>query len=258
MVSQFRDKTNAFAHSFAYHLAGFSVPNRLLANAADSQSQKLMENAMVSLLGANAVHTHIDVGACHGAWSQDMARVFPRSTFLLIEPNPATFIELQRATRSMDRVINVAVSTTNHGQTQFFQTVDPKGSSILRPIETAKHAWLEVESVYTVQTRRLDSLLEEFEISQIGVLKVDTQGHDLSVLQSTGSFLRPESIPLVLTEVNFRDWYQDQESWWELVQLLDSRGYGVAQIHERRGDFGSGLVKWADILFASKETLRRL
>ncbi len=216
-----------------------------------------MEDAIVGILGANAAVTHIDVGACHGAWSHEMSRAFPRSSFLLIEPNPTTSAKLQAATGPMDRVVNAAISMTDHGKVQFFQTVDPKGSSILRPIQTGRHAWLEVESAYTVETRRLDSLIGEFEIPKIGVLKVDTQGHDLSVLQSAGSFLGPKSIPLVLAEVNFRDWYQDQESWWELVQLLDSRGYGVAQIHERREDFGSGLVQWADMLFASKEALRR-
>lgn len=252
-----RDGVNGLVRSFAYHLSGWSVGDRILASAADSQAQRLMEDSIVNLLGPGADLLHVDVGACQGVWTHQMARAFPQSRFLLIEPNPTTFRELRRTVRSGDRVINAAISTTNNQTIEFFQTVDPKGSSVLKPIRSGDHAWLEIESNYAVQTRRLDSIFEELAISEIGVLKVDTQGHDLSVLQSAGDFLRPDSIRLVLAEINFRDWYHGQESWWQLVNLLESRGYGVAQIHERRGDFGCGFVKWADILFAGDQTLDR-
>lgn len=46
----------------------------------------------------------------------------------------------------------------------------------------------------TVPAIRLDSYIEEHGISHIDLLKIDVEGHELSVLKSLGTYLRPDFV----------------------------------------------------------------
>lgn len=109
-----------------------------------------------------------------------------------------------------------------------------EGSSLLEPLPEQPSRWLTTREVINVATIRLDTSIERTfgGDSTVALLKVDAQGADLDVLASAGEFLTPGRIGAVHAEVNFRDFYKDQNAFWEVVRLLDERGYRIARIYD--------------------------
>lgn len=231
-------------------LGTFSIS---LAN--DVYEDALIDVALRAALDPAVAYLHVDVGAFEGEWSRRIAQAYPNSSFLLIEPNPVQVDKLREDRAHNKTILHTAISDIAGDSHLFFQTRDPKGSSLLTPYEFTKQAWLQVSRTLSVPTQRLDSVLDRMTFDNLGVLKVDTQGHDLHVLRSAGDYLRPDRIPAVLVEANFRQWYQDQDSWGDVVGYLLERGYTLAQTHTRRDQFGRGLTTWADLLFLDNHLL---
>lgn len=119
----------------------------------------------------------IDVGAHHGASLAPIAlRGWEVHAF---EPDPDNRAYLDNRFRSTAnvRIDGRAVSNTTGSGAAFFQSPISTGISSLSPFHSSHR------QIGTVQTTTLSDYCREQEIAAVDYLKIDTEGHDLFVLQ---------------------------------------------------------------------------
>ena len=109
-----------------------------------------------------------------------------------------------------------------------YVTRQPACSSIYAPrqrliADIPVLADIEVERQVDVRLRRLDEWCRTEGVEAIDVLKVDTQGSELGVLQGTGDLLG--SCSLVECEVEFNPIYEGQPLFADVDAYLRSRGF---------------------------------
>ncbi len=187
--------------------------------------------ALRRFLSHFAVDCMFDVGANRGQYAQ-MVRAYARysGTILSFEPNPVVFTELQRNARGDSRwhVFNLALSDFD-GQASFNIMAADQFSSLKTPSDAQDDIFASRNVVaHTVQMecRRLSSLLPAL-VAEHGFsrpfLKMDTQGHDLSVCEGAddllGQFLG------VQTELGVRPIYEDGTSYRTMIDWLEARGF---------------------------------
>jgi FkbM family methyltransferase len=125
--------------------------------------------------------TIIDVGAHIGLFTVYAAlRVGLFGKVYAVEPNPYMLSYLLENTSTFPQVtvIECAVSKTEGETTLFLHPRNSGGASLVRRPRSR---------YIRVFTKRLDSLISEWNIAQIDFLKVDVEGAELEVLQSLGT-----------------------------------------------------------------------
>jgi len=85
-----------------------------------------------------------------------------------------------------------------------------------------------------VQLATLDTFCCNRNIERIHLLKVDTQGFDLHVLEGSADLLEKRRVAFLLVEVNFATIYSGQATPGSLVDFLCSRGYFPFQFYNVR------------------------
>ena len=133
----------------------------------------------------------IDVGAERGAFVETMLSAGSDAVHA-IEPEPgnAAFLRERYGKSGLVTLHECAISDSD-GQLCLHVSESPEGvpvsfghTVIDRP-DTDEIAWRET---ITVRARSLSSLVEAGEIpARVGILKVDTEGHDLAVIRGTGA-----------------------------------------------------------------------
>lgn len=97
----------------------------------------------------------------------------------------------------------------------------------------------------SVQTRTIDSLVEEFGISDCNFMNLDIQGAELLALMGAEKFLT--SVDYIFTEVNFDELYKDCVRIWDLDNWLYERGFVRVETL-----MAAGAVMWGDALYIRK------
>ncbi len=160
----------------------------------------------------------VDVGAHHGSFSRPfVARGWRVLAFEPETENRHRFEEQLGADPNVT-CLPYAVSDRHGERTTFFVSDEHYGIHSLTPWHSTHHA------AYEVQTVRLDAILAERGSPHVNLLKIDTEGADLSVLKGFDwSADRPDVVLAEFmderTEPHFRYTHHD------MVQLMEANGY---------------------------------
>jgi FkbM family methyltransferase len=191
--------------------------------------------------------TVIDVGAERGSLAHEMLRAGAENLHAF-DPHPYNVKAMQARFADDDRVTvhELAVSDRD-GTAELHVSTSPDGRplpfghTLLERADTNEIMWAQT---LRVTRRSLDSLIGEKEIpSSAGILKVDTEGHDLSVIRGMGEL----KADIVMVE-HWKDlpnglglcpWTTD-----EMVSALRSRGFTHFAFIVHRGAFTT--LKWDD------------
>lgn len=131
---------------------------------------------------ADPGRTSIDVGANRGVWTEAMRR--HSRDVLAFEPNPKMFRDLARRLGPGARALPLALSDRN-GDAELRVPRRRRGYS--NQGATLAHASLGAcpFGSLLVQTRRLDDI----ETGDVGLIKIDVEGHELAVLRGAAALL---------------------------------------------------------------------
>ncbi len=134
-----------------------------------------------------------DVGANVGSWSSLVAEEISDHNGTLelhaFEPD-ATY-------EGPGTCIKAAVSATP-GTVSVYKRKDSDQSSLYeRRLARQKQGEAAIEKVPAI---RLDDYIRDNHIPRIDLLKIDVEGHELSVLKSMGDYLRPSFVPYIQFE----------------------------------------------------------
>ena len=188
----------------------------------------------------------IDVGAHVGEFSSSIRKITSGPIYAF-EPIPDAFKVLKENINDGNFfAINKAVGI-NNGPSTFHVMKSFVGSSLLPPVPNQESNWLQEVSQISVSTTRLDTFIEELSIPFVSLLKTDSEGMDLSVLQSAGILLNPTFVKALLIEISFHQFHKGQEPYWKILELMEQKGYFLAGFypHFNRYEW----LWWADVLF---------
>ena len=235
--------------------ARLDVPNKIAANG-----ELLVQSRIFERTGAtNPVF--FDVGANVGDWTvallrRSQASKASRISIHAFEPCAGTRRSLEEVIRRDDpdgavTIVPVALSNES-GSRSFYVIGAGAGRNSLYPNNET--------SVETVETTTLDEYCARTRIESIAFLKIDTEGHDMSVIEGAKGMLEKHRIAVVQFEYNHL-WVSARRYLKDVFEFAAPLGYTVAKITP------SGVepyLKWhpeletfreANYILATKESL---
>lgn len=178
---------------------------------------KLVRKMLTDEAGPGTLFSIVDIGAANGSFFQVFEDLF--SEVWAVEPHPVRAGHLAEKYSSDERVhvVQAAISNDKTGTATLYDSEESWGVSTLNP-------WLDSHTpAHDVAMMKLSDLNLP---PVVDILKVDAEGHDLSVLESL-DWDRHE-VGLVIAEFDDRKLGEgEKESWAPIVAFLEKRGYLV-------------------------------
>lgn len=185
---------------------------------------------MQQLLPYNPIF--IEIGAYYGADTCRAAQIWPKSKVYAFEPNPRAFKWLEKTIKELQleniKTYNLAVSNYN-GSATLYLSHGPRGddisyehqSSLLPP---SKMMEIEYQGPYMdVPCVILDDWCHQNQINHVDVLRVETEGLELQILQSSPRILKTAKV--VIVQSFFSLLRQDMTNYFNLKDLLVRSGF---------------------------------
>ncbi|MGV3765446.1 MAG: FkbM family methyltransferase [Chitinophagaceae bacterium] len=210
---------------------------RLLNKVENNNHVSIYENGEHKLL-RTIIQAHtageliiFDVGANVGGFTSVAMKTFLESQIpnpikiYAFEPLPDTFGELQANLSKLENctLVNSGLSETT-GTAEIFY--DPKRNTCASLHDRYE---MNTPSKINIELMRLDTYMETNQIKKIDLLKIDTEGHELSVLKGAGAYLHPESIRNIQFE--YGGTYLDSRTYLrDIYNLLLPKGYKIYKL----------------------------
>lgn len=211
------------AARFALHHARLDVPN-----APAHNGEYALQRWVLDMFPPNAPITVLDVGANVGMWTRNLLRQAAQAGRLgqlrlhAFEPASDTHRLLVENLPAAVRVNQLAVSN-GCGQTELRLVAPGAGTNSLYDMPGRN---LPTESVRTIT---IDEYVQDNDIGHVDLIKVDTEGHDLAVLNGAERSLHTGAISLIQFEYNHR-WVHARCYLKDAFDLLGPLGYQVGKL----------------------------
>lgn len=159
-----------------------------------------------------------DVGAHRGEYSALVTKIAPGATVHAFEPHPTSFTVLDAAARSLGFHAHQLAFGQEPGSVDLYDRGDTDGSqhaSLYREVIEKIHKQPSV--CHKVRCDTVDRVAEQLGCDRIGLLKVDTEAHELAVLKGARSLIEEGRIDVIQFEFNemnvvsrtyFKDFYE--------------------------------------------------
>jgi len=181
------------------------------------------------IIGSNAP-VIFDVGANVGQTIDTLRKFFPSPIIHAFEPGKATFDRLARAHSKLPYVhLNNLALGCKPGQQIFFENSDPYMSSFL-PL--GPDGWGQVTNQRDVEISTVDRYSTQQGIQSIDLLKSDTQGFDLSVLEGAKGLLSARKVRLIFLEITFQEVYEGIPRLDEIYRFISDHGFELVSFYK--------------------------
>lgn len=147
----------------------------------------------------------VDCGAGWGEWTGFVRSLFPNSYIISVDANPWTGGEIPNA-----NVTRIETLSNNDGEEMIFYRKKENydsgtfctGDSLFK--ENTQHYQSHNTSEFIVKTKTLKSILVECNKGKIDLLKIDTQGSEILIMEGMGSLLNEvEFLELECSLINY-------------------------------------------------------
>lgn len=202
----------------------------------------------------NGTHySAIDVGAHHGEYTKFLISTGFFNHVVSFEPNPESYLKLLNQIFSTKNckheVINSALSYQS-GTLDLYCDDDTATASLLQ-YDSNYIGHGQVKTL-TVPVVTLDEYLDEHSnIGQLLLLKIDTQGNDLSVIRGSVRTIAAHR-PIIQTEFIYIPLYKSQCYPVELSELLSKLNYEMYSLNNLHIT-PEGRLAFCDAIFIPKE-----
>ncbi len=177
------------------------------------------------VLEKGASFRFIQVGANDGISGGDPIRkhVVDRGwAGILIEPQPDVFEKLKANYADQPQLYfeNVGVSSVEQQMTLYRNKFEKTTASLNQSTLHAQRKSSATDEI-EIQCLRLDSIIKKYDFDFVDLLQVDTEGHELEVMQSIDlKSIKPRMI-------HFEHGHLTRERLNKMMTLLDSAGYEI-------------------------------
>jgi FkbM family methyltransferase len=192
--------------------------------------------------------TVLDVGANIGTFTKRVAESFPDSDIFAFEPVPSTYEKLVENTRNLRRVTTTRAGMSNRIGEGRITTQPLSQQNRLIDADSFNKSEHDSNSI-KLDLLTVDEFCNNHASGRIGLLKTDTEGHDVQVLQGAQTLLKSGTVGLILCECAFPGAGEDaiHTPFHDIQNYLVPLGYHVVS-------FYTGAVNelgwmWGDVLF---------
>jgi len=207
----------------------------------------------------------VDIGASggiHSRWKV-LAQYYKA---ILFEPDPDAYNVLKMNNAENFLIINSALSDSNK-EIDFFLCKGGDVSSVYHPNYGFLEKYTKFERFQVIKKMKIiaDSLNNQLHINniaEIDFIKIDVQGHELSILKGAGNYL--DNVVGIDIEVEFAPLYTQQALFCDVDVYLREKGFELYDISQKyyhrnikdKKIFGKGQLVWGDaIYFRSPEKI---
>jgi FkbM family methyltransferase len=212
--------------------ARLDYPNDMTVNGEAS-----LQRWALGLARGGEVHV-ADIGANVGRWSRSMitaASGTGRAADLRLhafEPDASAYARLARALDGAPAMLSPVAVSDRDGRSALHVVAPAAGTNSLHPAPGATAG----DSVPTVT---LDSYAARRGVPGFVLVKIDTEGHDLTVLRGAGTLLAGHRIAVAQFEYNHR-WVFARAFLRDAFEFLAGHGYRVGKLTGRGVEFYPG------------------
>jgi FkbM family methyltransferase len=182
-----------------------------------------------------------DVGACKG---ESIHKFKGFDKIYAFEPAPYVFDILTKKYKNDSRIEchQIAISDEdtyrsfnyhNHYGYSSFLEIDKEGE-FAKKCQKEDPGFDDVALVFDVQTKRLDTFMQENHIEHIDFLKIDTQGTDLNVIKSLGKMIN--KVDIIEAEVQIKPLYKNSFHKEEIIDFMEKNNFNL--ILEEENEIG--------------------
>jgi FkbM family methyltransferase len=186
----------------------------------------------------------IDVGAHRGetlrSFNKNIKKAF---LYIGMEPNPDAYAVFRnvaaeiKSDKAEIHCLTYAVGNRD-GKVKFLKTNESAVGGILLPVKglaervlTGDHL---IAQEFEVDLVTVTTLVKKFNLTSIDVLKIDTEGYDLEVLKGAIEVIVAKLPKIVIAEVFFVPYRQDQAYFWDIAAFMEENGYHFVNLYDTR------------------------
>ena len=212
------------------------------------------------ILRADSNLTLFDIGANLGQTSLEFAEIFPSSKIYSFEPDPDTFNSLLHATSQYPTIQAFNIGFGHQNEKVVMNINKGSGGNSILPVsdrikEFATGDWTERIGQTEVEITTLNSFCDTHLINRIDVLKMDTQGYEIKILEGADKIISPTFTRAIFVEVLFVELYKEQAYFTDIYKILLERGFKLVGLYNKFQKVEPPhFLLWCDALFVS-ETL---
>jgi FkbM family methyltransferase len=188
--------------------------------------------------------TVIDVGVAYG--TKDLYEKYPEAHHLLVEPLEEYKSVLEKITKKYNAEYELAAAGAKEGVLEINVHPDLSGSSLLKEAEDS-----DVNGVpRKVQIITLDNLCRQKNISGPFLIKIDTQGAELEVLEGAKNILKETEV--IILEVSFFQFYQNGPLLYDVVKWMKDHGFVAYDLFGGQNRPLDGALAQIDMVFVKE------
>jgi FkbM family methyltransferase len=187
-------------------------------------------------IGGQSAPVCIDAGAHVGHFIDLLRSSFTDPKIHAFEPAPEPFARLKARYAGMPHVNLVNAGLGISGGEIGFNIFDNQTlNSFLPMLHSGKGTLGEPKLVRSIKVPvyRLDEYAMSAGLARIDLLKIDTQGYELNILNGARQLLAEGRIRAVLLELNFVPLYDGQVWAHEIFAFLHGQGFGLVDLYEK-------------------------
>lgn len=193
--------------------------------------------------------TVIDVGVANGTFA--LHNAFPKAKFILIEPLKEYQESIEKLCARYDCEVHYKAVGENPGTLEI--NVDPgnleKSSFSDRTTQNDKSTLLEKK---LVEVTTLDTIYQQNPDRRCPILlKIDTEGHELSVLKGATELLM--SVDFVIAESSIAKRFENGYEFKDIIAFMDQNGFDVFSLLTMESLEGEVRQRFADVVFKRRD-----
>lgn len=199
----------------------------------------------------------IDIGANHGDWTWAFLEILGKdSTFYAFEPTPALYQGLKQKFAPYPNVSIFDLAVSNKTGTANFYIADHDVLSSLEHLDNQAFKPFAVHTTPTeVQTETLDKIYSSiFKGKEIDLLKIDTQGHEETIISASEHALRYTKA--VLVEWSIVAIYDNGLDFTSLHRSMIEKGFYLTHLFNRPP--AEYELAWVDALYLNAKYVPKL
>lgn len=175
--------------------------------------------------------TAFDVGANIGEWSISFSKIHPNCRIHSFEIIPGVATQLQTNVSNIEQIVphTFGLSDVDTNVEVAWNRTLPTTSTIHPNPESDLLIRGDMATI-ACRVRRGDDFVAENGIKQIGFLKIDTEGHEVSVLEGFSKTLRSPAAPRVIQFEYGETFLPARRQLRDVYQLLGDCGYTIGRI----------------------------
>ena len=199
---------------------------------------------LVNKLSKNEENIIFDIGANIGQSIDRFQNIFPRNKIYSFEPTPNLFENLvKKYSNDKNVIINKYAISNENNTNDFFTYKYHRINSLYSTDKKTKfHKSRKIASeeknddffqkIIKVETKKLDTIAEEYKLDSIDIIKIDTQGNEDKILEGCHNLLSSKKVKIIELELILGFAYKKQLSFFDIEKTLNNYNYKLIAIKE--------------------------